>query len=313
MVELPVHRCRGMARGFTLIEILVVVAIIGLLVAILLPSLARAREQARRVVCLNNLRQMGVAFGTYSGGNKTYLPMAGSFRWSLMEGAYYTGGGSGALRIEDWVGVNHGLLYPKYIGNQGELYFCPSNKAFTKEDPENGLKALQQRYQHPYRSDPQWENSHNFPISPLSAYGYGVPVGTGRRPRDAGLKAYPLDVIQTPYGVTLNPGDPGTMTNYYRYTIDPAEADASLFGPWPQSRRGKYLIPALMSDAYFGGWTEGYHLNGYDVLYTDFHARWVLDPGGRIHNAQIGDARHEYPGILHCQVFQVWDYFSQQP
>src|SRR4051812_2182943 len=53
-------------RGFTLIELLVVVAIIGTLIAILIPSLSRARTIAKRTVCATNLKGQGNAFGVYS-------------------------------------------------------------------------------------------------------------------------------------------------------------------------------------------------------------------------------------------------------
>ncbi len=65
-------------KGFTLIELLVVVAIIALLIAILLPSLARARELARRSMCASNLRQVGLALNTYAKDNEERFPALGS-------------------------------------------------------------------------------------------------------------------------------------------------------------------------------------------------------------------------------------------
>ena len=66
-------------KKFTLIELLVVVAIIGILVSILMPSLGKAREKAKRAVCLSNLRQCGLASIIYANSNNDRLnPSDGS-------------------------------------------------------------------------------------------------------------------------------------------------------------------------------------------------------------------------------------------
>jgi prepilin-type N-terminal cleavage/methylation domain-containing protein len=112
--------------GFTLIELLVVVAIIGMLIAILLPSLARAREIARRSVCLSQQRQLALASIMYGHDYRQWLP------WRKLQGH------APQMAWTGWVTADplsdNRPLFERYVSgytreNSHPVFYCPSNVA----------------------------------------------------------------------------------------------------------------------------------------------------------------------------------------
>ncbi len=74
-IRTPNQESGRFLTGFTLIELLVVIAAIALLMAILMPALQMAREQAKKIYCSNNLKQIGISLHLYGPENDNRLPI----------------------------------------------------------------------------------------------------------------------------------------------------------------------------------------------------------------------------------------------
>jgi len=106
-------------RGFTLVELLVVIAIIALLIALLLPSLAGARQAAQRAACLSNLRQLGLAVTLYTHDHRGVYPARADPV-------------SASPRIMTWMGRGFRPLledpYARRIAGGPGVFFCPADE-----------------------------------------------------------------------------------------------------------------------------------------------------------------------------------------
>jgi len=136
--------------AFTLVELLVVISIIALLIAILIPSLKKARDQAKGVVCLTHLRSLSHGWHMYADDNNDVC----------LPGRY---GSTAGPPSANWYDVGNGLkLRPRWVATMGKYVgIFAFNQPSTTNDRQNYDSAV---YQCP--KVPEWINERNY------AYGY---------------------------------------------------------------------------------------------------------------------------------------------
>lgn len=216
-------------RGFTVVDVLVSVAVIALLISLLMPGLSLVRETARRVVCASNVRQVGLGLAMYADDFEDTLPSVNLIGPGLEENQYQL-----SMRVrmspQQWDGL--GRLWQGEYLSAGQVFYCPSHSGehpySTYAAQWNGADGeiygnMQYRYRTP--------SARNEPISLFGGRGLAL-LSDGLRTRDDFNHRVGSNVMRTDLSVAWFADPTGQVISALPSTEDEAGAAARVEQAW---------------------------------------------------------------------------------
>lgn len=239
------------ACGFTLVEMLVVIAVISILAALLLPALAQAKGRAQAIACMNNTKQLVIAWHVYAGDNAERLPynlgmVGSSFRTDLnwVNNVMTWDTSSDNTNQETLSKASLG----SFVGGNMAVYRCPSDQALSSVQKESGWTARIRSY------------SMNAMVGDAGAFSTN-----GFNVNNPGYKQF-FKITQIPQPTAIF-----VFLDEHPDSIN----DGYFLNKAPQS-----YASASTTDHYYGKWTDlpaSYHNGATTFAYADGHSllhRW---------------------------------------
>lgn len=253
-------------RGFTLVEVLVVVGVITVLIALLLPALSKARIYAKEVQCMSNLRQCGMAILNYANEAKGFLPYNDGGKTQFNPYSVCT---NATGSYQDWSGTWHGLPHcgifnpnpsqsfsgalNNYIGDFA-VWGCPNVGAEPLTNPANSGTYLNSNY--------------------AVCWGTAGPSYASPNPRKLAGMPDPSHVVLVQDFTTFQQ----TGSTIFVRTNHPVGGQSSWCTTYTWDAPG-YIDPTNPSDAtYFlrvNSTKKQDAIDGINAVFLDFHVEWT--------------------------------------
>jgi prepilin-type N-terminal cleavage/methylation domain-containing protein/prepilin-type processing-associated H-X9-DG protein len=238
-------------KAFTLVELLVVIGIISILIAMLLPALNKARDAAKSVSCLSNLRQLGQSMLMYQNDNRGSYPFYDTLAWKQFGDPTYVG---------DYVTWSRLFWIKGYVKN-AQIYACPAHAGWGKD------KFSFSNYAHDAymtRTTNAASHSSDEGVFPYVEYGYNLD-NIGSNLRNTRVGPYTTAQKYTPahVGNLANPGN----------TIILCDSNYPISGQEP---RGYYIVDDQYDGPTYYNAQARHPGPSCNVLWGDGHASSVI-------------------------------------